>query len=218
MGMRERYFVPDLTPRDRPQLKGMRVRCIFVAESPHVSEIEPQELEERRPLCGVAGREWWGMLSQILEGASMPKTDIVDVSLKRMLKLCRKHGIAVMNAVQYPLDPGIATRVAGAAPMKTVGFTKLAGENGYKQLKSGTDVRRELRGLADRLGHPGLSEASIFPLGLDAEWFVRQALGKDAAAARMGERVPHPSAWWRQGGHFRQVAREKLERILDECR
>src|SRR4051794_1908150 len=123
-----RYFVPDLSPRDHgtPEMP----RAVFVAESPHISEVTPAKRIDRRPLCGMAGKAWWSLLSEILEGQANP-----DVSLERELEVCRKHRIAVMNAVQYPLDPKVTASFPDFDPAKQLGFNKVAGEFGYKKQK-----------------------------------------------------------------------------------
>src|SRR4051794_8604940 len=117
-----RYFVPDLTPQARAKLRALRPRAIFVAESPHVSEIAPESLAERRPLCGKAGLKWWSLLSELLEGQAS-----ADVSLERLEEICRKHRIAILNAVQYPLDPKVTAAFPGANPEQTIGFSKAPG-------------------------------------------------------------------------------------------
>jgi len=207
--LNRRFFVPDLTPEAHPEWKGFRPRWVFVAESPHLNEVEPEAEEDRRPLCGAAGRAWWSLLSRLLEGEPSD-----DVSLERFHKLCIAHGIAVLNAVQYPLDPKITRRFADADPLRVLGFSKLAGSQGYKKLKASDLVQARIKSLRDRLQHTALAKCPIHPLGNDAEWFISQALGADEFGSRVGERIPHPSAWWRQGGLFGRIAEEKLSRIL----
>ena len=204
-----RYFVPDLTPEARPELKTSRPSVVFVAESPHVSEVTPEKLGERRPLCGKAGQQWWGLLSEMLEGKAS-----ADVSLARLEKICRAHHIAVMNAVQYPLDPKVAASFPEAEPSRTIGFSKAPGPSHYKKMKSTTELKRALDSLRARLEDPGLKNSPVYCLGNDAEWFVAQALGREEFERRVKGRIPHPSAWWRKGGLFGRVAREKLGPIL----
>ena len=204
-----RYLVPDLSPLDREALSRMRPRFAFVAESPHLNEIQPEEKSERRPLCGMAGRQWWSLLSELLEGEANP-----DVSLERLISLCLKHRIAVLNAVQFPLDPKISKKYPGADPIENLGFCKASGPYHYKKLKNSPEVRKSLQSLRDRLNHPSLSASKVICLGNDAEWFVQRALLSPEEQARLGDRIPHPSAWWRRGGLFGRIAREKLEGIL----
>lgn len=204
-----RFFVPDLTPQSHPEWKGFQPRWVFVAESPHLNEVEPEALEDRRPLCGAAGKAWWGMLSRLVEG--QPNE---DVSLERFREFCVSQGIAVLNAVQYPLDPKITRRHAEADPMRTLGFSKLAGPQGYKKMKATDLVQSQIKSLQARLRHPMLATCPIHALGNDAEWFIAQALSADEFSLRVGERIPHPSAWWRQNGLFGRIAEEKLSRIL----
>jgi hypothetical protein len=208
-----RYFVPDLSTVDRSVLKKMKPRAIFVAESPHVNEIEPETPGERRPLCGMAGRKWWGLVSELLEGEAN-----ADVSLARLLETCFKHRIVIMNAVQYPLDPKVAVVFPEADPAKNLGFNKVSGLYSFKKLKAGPQVRAAIDQLTQRLRHPSLKDAPIYCLGNDAEWFVTQALSPAEFSARVGQKIPHPSAWWRKGGHFGRVARERLTEIFGKNR
>ena len=208
VGKLERYFVPDLSPVDRQELRDLRPRYVFVAESPHVNEVEPGKLPERRPLCGAAGRQWWRLLSELLEGSENS-----DVSLPRMLDFCREHRIAVINAVQYPLDPKITAKCPDADPVQNLGFAKAAGETGFKKRRKGDEVQAALRNLRERLDHPSLAGAEVWALGNDSEWFITQALSPEELKKRWGGKVPHPSAWWRQNGLFGRIAEEKL-RVL----
>lgn len=211
VGQRERYFVPDLTPRDRMELRALRPWVVFVGESPHLSEVAPERKGDRRPLCGAAGRQWWSLLSELLEGRPDP-----DVSLERILGFSARHGIAVMNSVQYPLDPKIAAVHPQADPLENLGFSKAAGELGYKRRKGGAAVRSAIGNLRRRLSDRRIGDAAIWCLGNDSEWFVRQALdGVDPS--RLAGKVPHPSAWWRQGGLFGRIAREKLGTLLERA-
>lgn len=204
----DRYFVPDLSPHDRKSLKGTRPKIVFVAESPHTSEVEPEEKNARRPLCGAAGRVWWGMLSEILEGERSE-----EVSLDRLLDFCKRYDIIVMNAVQYPLDPKVAAQYPEADPVKNLGIAKANGEFSFKK-KTNPTVQAAISDLRERLEDPALHGAPVWPLGNDAEWFVMQALGADEAKTRVAGKIPHPSAWWRRGGHFGRVARQKLSEIF----
>ncbi|MCM2323292.1 MAG: hypothetical protein NDJ90_08510 [Oligoflexia bacterium] len=205
----ERYRVPDLTPAERAELRDAKIRFIFVAESPHTHEIAADSPAERRPLCGAAGKKWWSALGEFLEGDASE-----DVSLSRMLRLCRTHGIAILNAVQYPLDCAITRTEPKADPLRTVGFCKNAGADSYKKQKSSLKMREMLTSLRSRLEAPELAGAPIRCLGNDARWFVEQALGPEETKRRLEDRLYHPSAWWRKGGHFGRVSREKLRELL----
>lgn len=204
-----RYLVPDLSPENRGLLKNSIPKVVFVAESPHISEIEPLDIAERRPLCGMAGKQWWGLLTELLEG-----TPNSDVSLKHLLDFCLHQKLAVMNAVQFPLDPKITRLFPQADPVKNLGFCKASGEYSYKKLRKEKAVQSAIQNLKQRLHHPSLEKSKVHCLGNDSEWFVLQALGKEEAAVRLGEKIPHPSAWWRRGGLFGSVAREKLNQIF----
>lgn len=200
-----RYLVPDLSPRDRKALARMRPRAIFVAESPHVSEITPKDLDQRRPLCGVAGRQWWSLLRDILESSPESSVDLDD-----LIQFCLKHKIVVMNAVQYPLDPKITKEFPGADPIENLGFNKVSGAYSFKKLKNSPEVQAAIQSLRERLVHPLVQDSPIYCLGNDADWFVNQAFSKEEAANRIKGKIPHPSAWWRRGGLYGRIAREKL--------
>jgi hypothetical protein len=203
-----RYFVPDLSPIDRATLKKARPKIVFVAESPHTSEVEPDEQSARRPLCGAAGRVWWGMLSEILEGKRSE-----EVTLERLLAFCQRYEITVINAVQHPLDPKVAAQYPEADPVKNLGIAKTTGEFSFKK-KNNPVVQAAITDLRERLSDPLLRDAPVWPLGNDADWFVHQALGPEGSKTRVVGKIPHPSAWWRRGGHFGRVAREQLSKIF----
>jgi hypothetical protein len=193
---------------DRKNLHDLRPKVVFVAESPHTSEVEPEDREERRPLCGAAGKKWWGLLGRM---AGDGKGE--DVSLDRMLELCQEQRVALLNAVQYPLDEGIKKKVPGAEPVANLGFCKNPGPKSYKKLRDSAEVRQAVEALRARLNHPSLKDAEIHCLGNDAEWFVTRALEPAEYEKRVRERLPHPSAWWRRGGYFGRVAEELLSQI-----
>lgn len=204
-----RFFVPDLSPSDRIALRKVKPNLVFVAESPHIHEIQPDELEQRRPLCGTAGKQWWGLLSEITEGCYS-----ADVSLNHLIEYCRKTQITVMNAVQFPLDPKIAKYYSEADPLRNLGYSKASGPFSFKKLKRTPQVRKSIESLRERLDDPAIKDAKIYCLGNDALWFVSQALSNEEFEQRVGEKIPHPSAWWRQGGLFGRLAKEKLSKIL----
>lgn len=194
-----RYFVPDLSPEQRQQLKGFSPNVVFVAESPHVSEIEPEVRATRRPLCGKAGLDWWRGIAELI---GCPFT---GVDLESLLGYCRAGGFAVLNAVQYPIDPRVAD------PVAHLGFSKVQPAS-FKILKSGPDVCAAIDALRVRLVHPSLRALPVVSLGNDSKWFIERAL-RDAPARHIAT-VPHPSAWWRRGGFFREKARGQLTEIL----
>lgn len=122
-----------------------------------------------------------------------------------------RHRVAVLNAVQFPLDPAVTRLFPDADPMRTVGFSKLAGERHYRRLKKSPQVQESLDHLKKRLDDPALAGKPIYCLGKDAEWFVKAALPQVAIGW-----IPHPSAWWRKGGKFEQDARAKLREIFTQ--
>lgn len=207
-----RYFVPDLSPMDRHLLKTAEIQAVFIAESPHISEIESEVEELRRPLCGMAGRQWWTMLAEVLG-----ENEEVGLSAESLQLFCRKYRIAVLNAVQYPLDPKVTKRFQEADPVKNLGFQKASGPYSFKRLRATESVQSVLRHLEKRVRHPSLSQAKIYCLGNDAQWFLGQALAPyPEDFQRFVDKIPHPSAWWRQGGFFGRVAHEKLDKIFQE--
>ena len=205
---RARYEVPDLSPEQRSQLGIVRPGFIFVAESPHINEIEPENRAERRPLCGKAGQAFWRMI-----GSLIADEDSADTSLARQLKLCQLGNFAVLNAVQFPLDPKVMV-VTGPAgdPGVHLGFSKVAPTT-YKKLSSTKNVEAAIALLRARLTHPSLADALVISLGNDAQWFVNRAVGT-VGQSRHLMTVPHPSAWWRQGGSLREKARAQLTQLL----
>lgn len=211
---RRRYFVPDLSPEQRPQLLDLSPKFVFVAESPHISEVEPTALMDRRPLCGRAGQVFWRMIGSLVgaptTSQALPQN---DTSLPRLLDLCRQGRFAVMNAVQFPIDAKIASRYADADPVRRLGFCKTA-PSSFKKLKACSGVRHAIEFLRCRLLHPSVVHLPVVSLGNDAQWFVTQALTPDEQAARHVATVPHPSAWWRQGGKLREKARVQLTELL----
>jgi len=204
-----RYLVPDLSPENRKELRKKVPRVVFVAESPHVSEVESEAMDHRRPLCGAAGRQWWGLLTEILEEQRNS-----DVELKQLLRVCSQYSLAIVNAVQFPLDPKVGRLFPEAAPIENLGFCKLSGEHSYKKLKKSKAVQSAILSLGARLRHPSLGQAVIHCLGNDAEWFVLQALSTEEVTDRLGVKIPHPSAWWRRKGLYGRVARERLKTCL----
>ncbi|MBI3542971.1 MAG: hypothetical protein HY075_06840 [Deltaproteobacteria bacterium] len=200
--------MPDLTPAQRSQLVDFSPEIAFVAESPHVSEVAPDLIELRRPLCGKAGQAFWKMVGELVEGEASQ-----DTSLERMLRLARAGRFAVLNSVQFPLDPKVCAEFPEADPVAHLGFSKIPPAS-YKKLRAGRDVPRAVELLRERLVHPRLAGAAIVSLGNDAEWFVSAALGQAAGEGRHVAKIPHPSAWWRQGGKLRERAREQLTELL----
>lgn len=207
---KSRYFVPDLSPEQRAQLRDFQPKMVFVAESPHEAEVAPEAERERRPLCGKAGREWWGMIGQILEHKNSQATD-----LERLLHLCCLGELAVMNAVQFPLDPKITAHYGEeASPLEALSFTKVA-PYGFKKLRATDAVKTAVHLLRERLVHPSVRGLPVISLGNDAQWFVEQALESSVGEGRNLMIIPHPSAWWRRGGFFREKARGQLEILLN---
>lgn len=208
----KRFFVADLSPQQRSALASIKPKLVFVAESPHVNEVEPLDAAHRRPLCGSAGREWWAMVGFFIAGEKSRQTD-----LERLLALCRRGQLAVLNAVQYPIDQKITAHYGDEAnPLANLGFAKAAPAS-YKKLKASDEVQAAIHALRERLVHASMHELPVVSLGLDAQWFVTQALGSKMGEGRHLTTVPHPSAWWRQGGKLRERAREQLKALLRQA-
>ena len=201
-----RYFVADLSPEQRPELSSLPVRWVFVAESPHLAEVAPESRLVRRPLCGKAGREWWSMLAAVT-GDRVPSNEL---SAGELMAQCVRLRMAVLNAVQCPLDPKIMLHYGAAAdPVKGLGFCKV-GEFSFKKQKKQPCVEDAIANLRERLLHPSLAFAPVISLGNDAQWFVERALGEKLGVGRNQRVIPHPSAWWRQGGKLRLRAKTQL--------
>jgi hypothetical protein len=206
----KRFLVPDLSPRDRVALRHVKPRFLFVAESPHVSEVEPESKEERRPLCGAAGKVWWNALSKVIEGK--PSSDL---SLSFFLDFCKQHRIAVLNAVQIPLDPKVMRLFPLADPVKIIGFSKELGTTHYKKFKDRPEMKKVLNDLRERLNDPSVKSVPVLCLGNDSLWFVERALGEEGKSRLLGK-IAHPSAWWRKGGLFERAALESLSRLFSK--
>lgn len=202
-----RFFVPDLSPADRLELKNVPIRVIFAAESPHTQEVAPERVGERRPLCGPAGREWWKLLGEILGEEANE-----ELSLGWMLHLCRKGKFALVNAVQYPLDA--RARLPQGGQIEALGFYKNSGPRYYKKLAGDARVLSALSSLRRRLEAKELRNAPIYCLGRDAEWFVKGALGKELFARRVKGVIPHPGGWRWSRYAARNVARACLRKIF----
>jgi len=54
----------------------------------------------------------------------------------------------------------------------------------------------------------------VHSLGNDSEWFVKRALQQLGQEERFGSKIPHPSAWWRKGGYYGEVAQAQLKSIF----
>jgi hypothetical protein len=169
--------------------------------------VAPERPEDRRPLCGQAGKVWWSALGMILE-----KNPDSDTSLERILAFCTKHRVVVLNAVQYPLDPKVAKKFPDADPVKNLGFSKVGGASSFKKMKNSREVLTAVQSLRERLGHPALSRLPVYCLGNDSFWFVSQALQDNPS--RAPEKIPHPSAWWRRQNLYKKIALEKLGEIF----
>lgn len=208
----KRFFVADLSPEQRESLADLKPKFVFVAESPHVNEVEPLDAAHRRPLCGSAGREWWSMVGAFVTGDNSR-----DTHLERLIDLCRRGKLVVMNAVQYPIDPKIMMHYGDEAnPIENLGFAKVAPAS-YKKLKNSDEVQAAIHALRHRLVHPSVRDLPVVSLGLDAQWFVTAALESKSGEGRHLTTVPHPSAWWRQGGKLRERARGQLRVLLGEA-
>ena len=207
--LNSRYFVPDLSPQFHTSLLQMKPKHVFVAESPHIHEVAPSERAQRRPLCGAAGKKWWGELSGLLEGGKP-----LDLSLEQLLRFCSKHRLVILNAVQFPLDPRVCQEYPEADPVKNLGFNKVSGQYSFKKLKDSEVVQKRIVDLSQRLTHPAIAHLPVHCLGNDSEWFVKRALGSLGQEQRLGTKIPHPSAWWRKGGYYGEVAQAQLKQMF----
>ena len=205
----QRYFVPDLSPQFHQSLLRIKPKYVFVAESPHIHEVTPQELAQRRPLCGAAGKKWWGELSELLEGRGAE-----ELSLEYLLKFCSRHRVVILNAVQFPLDPKVSQEFPEADPIQNLGFNKVSGQYSFKKLKDSDVVIQRIEDLSQRLNHPSIRPLEVHCLGNDSEWFVKRALSRLGQESRFGIKIPHPSARWRKGGYYGDVAQTQLKKMF----
>lgn len=209
-----RYRVPDLLP-GAPE----KARAVFVGESPHRDEVAPETPEERTPFRGMAGREWWSAVARLsgreIAVKPMPPRAVLE-------PLCRDLGIGLLNAVQYPLDPGI-TRHTGqdADPASALGFAKASGPTSYKRVfkepARANPVAQAIDDLKARLAPFVEAGVPVVCLGNDSRWFVDQALAENAEALARVQVMPHPSSWWRNANN-RTRAMNVLERVLSAGR
>jgi hypothetical protein len=232
----DRWLVPDLVPT------GVELRAIFVGESPHKDEVKPKNKGERFPFRGSSGRSWWVEIFDCaaLSLGATPLPALSDVPPRLELeRVCRDLRIAVLNAVQYPIDPKITKHYPSCVPREFLKFDKGTrdgkgmgngkGPFGYKTVLQVQDcvdpVGGRVSDLAWRLRRFGQMPAQVVCLGHDSKWFVNQAmrrLPQDCALARQPpETIPHP-ARWRFSGHqsgkdYRADAVRVLKRLISEA-
>ena len=209
-----RYRVPDLLP-GAPE----SARAVFVGESPHRDEVASETPEERTPFRGMAGREWWSAVAQLagreIAVKPMPPRAVLE-------PLCQDLGIGLLNAVQYPLDPGI-TRHTGddADPASALGCAKATGPTSYKRVFKEparlNPVGQAIEDLRARLAPFVEAGVPVVCLGNDSRWFVDQALAENAEALARVQVMPHPSSWWRNANN-RTRAMDVLGRVLSAGR
>lgn len=207
-----RYKVQDLVPEKVS-------RAVFVGESPHRDEVAPESPSERSPFRGVAGREWWSELAKFL---SHPLAMRPVPPRATLMQVCEELEIAVMNAVQYPLDPKIMLHQGReSAPVVQIGFEKGVGEQSYKavyrQDLHPNPVESAIADLASRLTELKGAPAQIVCLGNDSRWFVERAVQEIPVDAPLVQKpvltIPHPSSWWRNSA-YRARAVEVLGNML----
>lgn len=212
-------WVPDLLP---PDLRAVKV--VFIGESPHRDEVAPESEGERTPFRGMAGGEWWTALSRFLPESAQPKTMKPVPPRAELIEICEELSIAVLNAVQFPIDPKITLHQGESShPRVRLGFEKGSGIWGYRAVfsASGYDgpVGLAICGLASRLMSFSEGEASLVCLGKDAEWFVKKALNllqRDrSTTCKPWLRIDHPSSW-RRNSAYRERAAKVLEDLLSK--
>ncbi len=215
-----RYRVDDLVP---PPGEWSRLRAVFIGESPHKDEVAPEDPRERSPFRGMAGREFWTEVAKYLKAPGMTRPVPPRAELER---ICTELGMALMNAIQYPLDPKIALHYGeGCSPAEQLGFEKATGPRGYKAIAKkggpGNAVDAAIRDLVQRLSKLQSARAQLVCLGNDSCWFVERAIaGLPAEAALLSQPVltiPHPASWWRNAAN-RTRASETLRTLLARVR
>lgn len=225
----ERWLVPDLVP------DGVELCAIFVGESPHKDELKPQDQVERSPFRGSAGKQWW---QEIFGCAGLPFQREAQVPPKTELEhVCRKLRIAVLNAVQYPIDPKITQHYPACVPREYLKFDKGErdrkgngngkGPFGYKtvlddQYRAGP-VGERIIDLARRLRRFSKMPAQLVCLGDDSEWFVSRAIQQLPLGCVLTEQSPvtisHPARWkyssQKPGKNYRADAARTLKQLID---
>ena len=197
---RRRYHVRDLSPRDRSALRiaACRIRYVFLAESPHKDEVTDPIARKRMPLVGDAGKRFWREIGTAL-GIVIDPDDP-----QQILQVCRKYGIAVINAVQFPIGYTIIRSHWQANPLRLLGFSKPPRSKKLKAYLSGkaycspakrAKVQPVLKSLRKRLTDPALASARVYCLGGDARWFTRRVW--QAGMPPIDDTViPHPAVWF----------------------
>jgi hypothetical protein len=209
---RNRYRVDDLVP----ELASRRFRAIMIGESPHRDEVAPQDPAERSPFRGVAGRHWWAEVGRFLaEPARVPPIPPRAV----LLDWCQELRIAIINSVQYPLDPRIVLHEGeDCSPEKQLGFAKVSGALSFR--KSPRTIVA-VRDLAGRLEPISESVGPVLCLGADARWFADRALALLPERAPLKhariDTIPHPASWWRRP-EYRKRARDALAEVFGQGR
>lgn len=206
----ERFRVPDLAGPGP-------ARVLFIGESPHRDEVSSEDIRERSPFQGFAGREWWKELFRIV-GENVPMKPIPPRA--QLLELCDRLKIQIAYAVPFPMDPKIQNHFGDAAnPVSYLGFTKASGALGYRSVfkasKMDGPVGRAIQDLVSRLSL--IQAEQIVCMGQDSKWFVDQALELLPATSPLRAKplmvIPHPSSWMRNE-IYRRRALEALYPLL----
>lgn len=223
----ERWFVPDLVPN------GIELCSIFVGESPHKDELKPERKIERSPFRGSAGKQWW---LEIFGCAELPWQHEALIPPRTELEhVCGRLRIAVLNAVQYPIDPKITRHYPACVPREYLQFDKGTrdvkgngkGPFGYKTVLDDQNctgpVGERIIDLARRLKRFSKMPAQIVCLGDDSEWFVRRAIQQLTPGCALKKKLPvtisHPARWkyssQQLGRNYREDAVRTLKQLIE---
>jgi hypothetical protein len=213
--------------RTRSRARRCRACATFIGESPHKDEITPEKKIERSPFRGSAGRDWW---APILACAGRHGPHML--SRAEHEQVCHQLRIAVLNAVQYPIDPKISQHYPNCVPREFLEFDKGTrdrtgngkGPCGYKTVFQDQDfagtVGERIIDLTGRLERFSQMPAQIVCLGNDSRWFVSQAIQRlhpaCALTSRPLETIPHPARWKfsSPGNNIRAVAIGRIRQLV----
>ncbi|MGK5089019.1 uracil-DNA glycosylase family protein [Bdellovibrionota bacterium FG-2] len=177
-------FVPDLIPR------GIKIRIVFIGESPGDQEIQANPPTSRSPFVGPSGRRFWEMLADILDEPT-PKRNRVD-----LLKFCTEQEIAVLNSLQHSMP--LLSKHYGT------NFKNPDDKNAHEKIVERVlDLRKRLKPFSQQ------SRVTIIALGRIAEKYTKLAMPQASIMY-----APHPSSWI--GKDKRGQARSLLRKLLQK--
>lgn len=200
----KRFWVEDLVP----EVPIGQIRCVFVGESPHTEEVEPPLQNLRSPFRGKAGRNLFEKICR------KPIEGSIDREIWQKKINCSR--VAILNAVQFPLDEKITKPFPDASPSSNLKFAKVTGEASFRKvfIRNPDRLNPAFESLKERLNPYIVARIPVIALGGDAEWFIRAVWGEDFVNNKdLFSKCPHPVTWkWfpKQGA----IAETVLDQIL----